>query len=142
MKDLTLLFTTYLVPAGVFLAACAYVYTQIRTGGSRASSEVIATYREQVSQLKEELTAQAKNHSDQMTAMADRHSKEMNTLTDKVGVLTGLVTAKDAQIKELKDLLLEKSPEMVEFYKTGNSYFKEAAPILQEIKHHLQVAKV
>lgn len=120
--------TNYLVPLGILAAAIAYVISQWKSGGSKASTEVIATYREQVQQLKDELATQAKAHTEQMTA-----------LTAKVGELTGLITAKDTQINELKNLLLEKTPEMLEFYKMGNDYFREAKPILSEIKTHLQL---
>lgn len=126
--ELHSLIANYLVPIGVFAASVAFVISQWKNGGSKASAEVISTYREQVQQLKEELATQAKSHTDQMTA-----------LTAKVGEMTGMITAKDAQITELKMLLLEKSPEMIEFYKMGNEYFKEAKPILSEIKTHLQL---
>lgn len=119
-----------LIQFGVFFAAASYAITQWRSGGSTASSEVITTYKEQVQQLKEELATQSKNHTDQM-----------NALTAKVGELTGLITAKDTQITDLKNLLLEKTPEMLEFYQMGNKYFKEAAPILSEIKVHLTTHK-
>lgn len=138
MEQISHIFSN-LAPIGIVAAAVAYIIVQVRTGGTKASSEVIATYREQVGQLKAELMAQAKNHSDQMTAMSDRHSTEMSKLTAKVGELTGLVQAKDSQIKELKDLLLEKSPEMIDFYKKGNSYFSKAEPIISQIAAHLQI---
>lgn len=125
--EITQIISTYLVPLGIFVAAISYALSQWRSGGSRASVEVIATYREQVQQLKDELLAQATNHT-----------KQINDLTEKVGNLTGLISAKDTQITELKNLLLDKSPEMVEFYKTGNNYFKKAEPILSAIESHLQ----
>lgn len=126
--NISTIFSTYLIPLGVFIAAISYVVTQWRQGGTRASVEVIATYREQVTQLKEQLKEQAQAHTDQI-----------NSLTTRVGELQGQLQARDTLVNELKNILTdrEKNPEMLQFYSEGLNYFKEAKPLLEEIKQHL-----
>ena len=135
------IFSSTLATIGIFIAGISFAVAQWRNGGSQASSEVINTYREQVRQLKEEMKVQGDTQLAAMKAQEKTHNEQMTALTSKVGELTGLITVKDNTIKELKELLLEKSPEMLEFYKMGNDYFREAKPILSEIKNHLALAK-
>ena len=141
MPELVKILTTYLLPAGIFAASISFMISQWRQGGSKASIEVIATYREQVQQLKNSLAEQAENHTKQMAALNKTHSEQMSALTEKVGQLSGELKARDGLVKELKDILTdrEKNSEMLQFYKMGNEYFKQAQPILNELKNHLSM---
>ncbi len=113
------------------ISALAIVFVFWRQGANTASTQVIATYREQVKQLTDQV--------------AD--------LTRKVGELTGALKEKDDRIKTLEGIATNRNPEMETFIKVmtdavsqgkeinarAEEYMKNSTEYLHNIKNALTV---
>lgn len=98
------------------VSAMAIVFIFWRQGANTASSQVIATYREQVKQLTEQVA----------------------TLTSKVGELTGALKEKDDRIKTLEAIATNRNPEMEIFMKTMNDAVEQGKVTSQAAQEYMQ----
>jgi hypothetical protein len=84
-----------------------------KQGGNNASSQVIATYKEQVGQLQAQVAE----------------------LTRRVGELTGVMAEKDKQIQSLQQVSIDNNPVL-------EKYMADTSNYLHEIKNILTVTSV
>ncbi len=108
--------------SGMVVMTVAYFKMQSKLGAKNAekdlnttTQEVIATYKEQVSQLKEQI---------------EKYRLDMHNMTDQFGQLKGVMSEKDKTISEMRDILSLRKPEM-------DKFFTEILPIMSQIKEFM-----
>lgn len=97
-------------PLIILLGAVAIALNQYFNGRSSLSKEVISTYEVQVKQFKEQIIT---------------FREEMSTLTLKVGEQNGIIKEKDKYIIELKALLQDRNPELIDLIKDLKGFMEK-----------------
>lgn len=107
---------------GFITLGLGYLFVQFKMGGRGVSNEVIATYKEQVVQLKEEV------QTEKDARAKDRHDlrNQIQGLSLKVANMEGQLTEKDKKIEDLTTIFQGRSPAQDEFMKTSAALGKMA----------------
>lgn len=122
--------TELLMTVGSFVNTAIFVLTFWRLGANRASSEVIATYKEQVVALKDEV---------------NRFKDKVDSLTKELFTQKGAVAEKDKQIQSLQMVLQGRDPQQEQTMKfindvasKANDFMSKQTNDIQEIKNLLK----
>lgn len=101
---------------GYFVTTSILILSFWKLGGNTASNQVIATYKEQVGQLRD----------------------QVSELTNKVGVLTGQLREKDDRIKTLESIATNRNPELETFMKYVTETMKQSSGINTEVQAYMK----
>lgn len=120
MMDL-LQWLPFLYLIGFIIFGGGYLFVQWKLGAKGVSSEVIATYKEQVAQLKEELIAETTGREQ------DRHDlkNEIQALGIKVATMQGQMLEKDKKLQEFTAIFQGKDPELKQILQEIRDFMKK-----------------
>ena len=109
---------------GFLALGFSYIYIQWKSGGSKASTEVIGYYKEQ----------------------AEVHTQQITKLTAEMGEMRGQLSEKDKRIDLLTKIVENRNPEMQQFMSrltksadVSEKHMQDTANILGEIKRFMEI---
>lgn len=129
---------------GVFVFGVAWFVIQWKKGGNTASEETldlrekqVAAFKEQIRLIEDRAVQSAKESKEREL----RFNQEIKELTGKIGELTGLLQAREKENKELREIILNRNPEVEVFYKNAMQYFSESKPVIDGMKQFMEEMK-
>jgi hypothetical protein len=113
----------------VMIAVCALILgiQQWRSGSNKLTTDTIQTY-------KDLLEATEKKNKEKQ----DDLQNQLNTQAGQIGELKGLITGKDQQIADYRQILENRNPNLENILTQMVNFMKEVEHRLQGIESHIQ----